>query len=279
MNPVDVPTDDPVNAPRVGPPTLALQLYTIREALAADRPAALARVAGLGITAVESFRLGVGDDGVAEARALRSDLDAAGLSAGWAHAPAPLDAHCDLVLEAADIVGVHTLVVPSPGMVEGFSADSFADAGATRALGERLRESTENAARRGVRLAYHNHYHEFTRLDEGTAYDILLDAAGPDLLLELDVYWAQTGGADPATLADRLGPRLRALHLKDGPAVPKMDQLGMGAGIVDNAGAVLAAGSAELHVIEVDRCAGDVWELVEQGVTWCRAHSGLGQIA
>ena len=53
----------------------ALQLYTVREQMAADRAGVLAQVAALGYGAVEPFNILSDPDG------LRADLDAAGLSA------------------------------------------------------------------------------------------------------------------------------------------------------------------------------------------------------
>ena len=65
----------------------ALQLYTVREQLAADRAGVLAQVAALGYGAVEPFGILVDPDG------LRADLDAAGLSVCSVHAaPAGEDA-------------------------------------------------------------------------------------------------------------------------------------------------------------------------------------------
>ena len=56
-------------------PAIGLQLYTLMNVLA-DRPAVLARVAELGVTAVEPFRLGRSDLAraarLAEARSLKA---------------------------------------------------------------------------------------------------------------------------------------------------------------------------------------------------------------
>lgn len=274
MNSVPDRPSHPSADPARSWPALSLQLYTIRDALAIDRPAALARVRGLGVIEVESFRLGIGDDAVAAATALRRDLDAAGLTVAWSHAPAPMGEQTAVVLDAAEALGVSTLVVASPGAVPGFSHDTFTDADATRRLGDALSEAAGNAAERGLRLAYHNHYREFTQLADETAYEVLLAASDPSVLIELDVYWAQAGGADPADLARRLGSRLRSLHLKDGPAVPNVDQLPIGQGVVDNVAVAAVAAQAELHVLEIDRCAGDVWKVLGAGAAWWRQHQG-----
>ena len=58
----------------------ALQLYTLREQLTADRPGVLAQVAALGYGAVEPFNI------LSDPDRLRADLDAAGLFACSVHA-------------------------------------------------------------------------------------------------------------------------------------------------------------------------------------------------
>src|SRR6186997_735069 len=65
----------------VSPPPLAVPLYTIREALRDDAPAALARLASIGYRNVELF------DMVGFGRPLADAIEAAGLRAVSAHQP------------------------------------------------------------------------------------------------------------------------------------------------------------------------------------------------
>jgi len=71
------------------PGTLAVQLYSVIDALEADRPGTLARLAALGFRHVEPFALGLWntppDELAATARALRADLDEAGLGVSSVH--------------------------------------------------------------------------------------------------------------------------------------------------------------------------------------------------
>ena len=63
------------------------------------------------------------------------------------------------------------------------------------------------------------------------------------MLLEIDAYWAATGGADVPALLRRLGDRVIALHLKDGPLNgDKTAQLPLGQGDLPAADVVAAAG-------------------------------------
>nr|MDJ0789767.1 sugar phosphate isomerase/epimerase [Myxococcota bacterium] len=86
----------------------------------------------------------------------------------------------------------------------------------------------------------------------------------PEIFAEVDIYWAQVGGAVPSALLSRLGERARLLHVKDGPAdAPESDMTAVGAGSVAIAETLGAAPAAEWHIVELDRCATDLFEAVE----------------
>src|SRR4051794_7999355 len=87
---------------------LSVQLYTVREALAADLNGTLRRLADIGFTQVEPF-------GIADRRALVDGLAEAGLAAPTAHAHFIDDPDPDLFRLARNL-GVSTLIDPSaPG--------------------------------------------------------------------------------------------------------------------------------------------------------------------
>jgi sugar phosphate isomerase/epimerase len=73
-------------------PELSVQLYSVRDAVAADLEGSLARLAAIGLTHVEPFDL-------SDPTRLRAALDAGGLDAPSAHAR--LDEDLDRTLEAA----------------------------------------------------------------------------------------------------------------------------------------------------------------------------------
>ncbi len=137
----------------------------------------------------------------------------------------------------------------------------FATVDAIRRGAERINEAVANAAPYGIRIGYHNHFAEFRNAFDGrSAYEVLLAELDPAVVLELDVYWAQTGGVDPVALAASLGERLEYLHLEDGPAQGMDDQLvPYGEGVVDVDGVVRANGSVRSNLVEVDRSAYEKW--------------------
>ena len=71
-------------------------------------------------------------------------------------------------------------------------------------------------AAQGIKYGYHNHSHEFRRVEGKVMYDYMIEHTDPDLVLfEMDVYWANVGGAAPVNYFKRYPGRFKLLHIKD----------------------------------------------------------------
>ncbi len=235
----------------------ALQLYTVRDLLTADRAGVLSHVAALGYGAVEPFGVLSDPDG------LRSDLDAAGLFACSVHA-VPMGEQADAVVRATRTLGADTVIIPF------LPPPRFADADSVQALARELNELAAGLAGQGLRLGYHNHDFELASLVGGVpALEVLADQLDDAVLLEVDTYWAAVGGQDVAALLGRLGDRVRYLHVKDGPVVNRDDFMtAVGAGRMPVAEILAASPSARWHVVELDRCATDMMTAVGDSLAW-----------
>ena len=84
-------------------------------------------------------------------------------------------------------------------------------------LAERLNKAGAALASYGIRLLYHNHNIELTRLnDSSRVYDILIEETDPEAVnFEFDSYWFAEGGADPLSWMRRLGGRMKLWHIND----------------------------------------------------------------
>lgn len=238
------------------PVPAAVQLYSLRAEAATDMPGVLEQVARAGYLGVEYASLH--DQRPRDVRRWAADL---GLTGVAVHRRMPPGAEGERVLDEAAELGVGTVVVPWA------EPQRFADEGSIAALADELRQAQAQAAARGIRLGYHNHEFEpAARAPDGTTgLERLLALTDPDVVAEVDVYWATVGGADPADLVGRLGDRVRLLHVKDGPANPERrdaPQVAVGTGRVDIAGPIAAGHSVEWHVVELDSCATDMLEAV-----------------
>ncbi len=226
---------------------LGVQLYSLREQLAEDRRDTLRRVADIGYRAVEPY------DPLNDPAGLRALLDEYGLTACSTHAQVTGEQR-DAILDAAGVIGLDTVIVPS------IPAAEFADRAGLERAAERLNATAVRAAERGVRIGYHNHWWELEqRVDGRPALEVLADLLSPEVILEVDVYWAAVGGEDVPQLLGRLADRVRFLHVKDGPAVKDAPMTAVGAGTLPIP-EILAAAPDAWRVVELDECATDMVE-------------------
>jgi sugar phosphate isomerase/epimerase len=259
-----------------------VQLYSVRDAIDDDLDRAVARVAEIGFTRVEpyAFQLRTSDY-------LRA-FAAHGLTAPTGHA-AVIDApDAAAIFDAASELGIGTVIDPFIPTERWQSADSV------RATAGRVNELSAEAAARGLRFGYHNHQWEFThQIDGKPAYEFFVGLLAPEVVLEVDTFWATVAGVDTPAVLRSLGSRVHALHIKDGKvsgdiatALPSSDsalvvpdalraafenQTPAGQGDVDVA-AILRAAPHALRVVEFDAYSGDVFVGIAESLAWLRAN-------
>ena len=200
--------------PAAGELEIGLQLWTLRDLVATDLPAALRATREIGYRTVELAGFGSGGP-AGMARALR----AAGLSAPSAHVSysSLLDGVQGVLADLRE-VGCTGLVIPT------FAPDLLASRGRV----ERLAASIDRLARRtadeGVALAFHDEESQHTPLDGTTPWSILVEATDPSLVsLQVDLVAMLASGIDPLPLIARHGGRIGSMHVcdrRDGRYVP-----------------------------------------------------------
>ncbi|WBU36935.1 sugar phosphate isomerase/epimerase family protein [Homoserinibacter sp. YIM 151385] len=226
-----------------------MQLYTVRDALAADLPGTLSRLAEIGYRDVELFGF------VDRVEELEQGLAAAGLRAPSGHAPL-VDAEDPApAFRAAARLGLETIIDPF------IPAERWETREQVEQTAARLVELAPQAAEHGLRLGYHNHAWELSsRIDGTPALEVLADLLGDAVVLEVDTYWAAVGGVDAPELLLRLGERVTHLHIKDGDLSHDNEaQVAVGTGAMD-VPAVLAAAPSAQPVAELDDTRGDVFQ-------------------
>lgn len=71
-------------------------------------------------------------------------------------------------------------------------------------------------AAEGMQYGYHNHSHEFRRVEGQVMYDYMIQHTDPaNVFFEMDVYWAVVGGAAPCEYFRTYPGRFSVLHIKD----------------------------------------------------------------
>jgi sugar phosphate isomerase/epimerase len=256
-------------------PTASVQLYTLAAQFTSDPAGSLDRLAAMGLRDVEAF------DFVRRPAEIRAALDASGLAAPTGHAPLLSDELWtpdgsiptpapEVVFEAAATIGIQTVIDPFVPADRWSTADGVAD------IAERMNRAADTAASFGLTVGYHNHAQEFLASFDGqSAYERFVSLTDERVALELDLFWALTGGQDVPALVTALGSRLVAVHVKDGivptsnPWAPdaapfssdSLDQRPAGTGEVPLAAALEAGGeNIRYAVIEYDHAPGDVFE-------------------
>jgi sugar phosphate isomerase/epimerase len=227
---------------------ISVQLYSVREAFATDPAGTLARLADIGFTQVEPY-------GLAEnAAALRTGLPDNGLTAPTAHAKL-IGVDQDAVFAAAATCGVGVVIDPFT------PPEQWQNAADIAATATALNSAAKRAAEHGITVGYHNHWWELQNsIDGKSAFEVFVDQLDPELVVEVDTYWATAGGADAPDLLRRLGTRVHALHIKDGDlSTDASGQVPAGQGRVPVAD-VLAAAPDALRVVEFDAYDGDIFD-------------------
>jgi sugar phosphate isomerase/epimerase len=228
-------------------PTIGVQLYSAREALAKDFPGTLKRIAALGYREVEAA--GFYNHSAADVKRLMAE---AGLRCVSAHySLADLLKSVDATIEYAKTLGLEYVICSSPwsaspahlqnypggawqGILHAMTLDDWKwNADQFNQIGCKMQEA-------GLKFGYHNHTTEFRKMNGTTGYRILLTDTDPRCVtLELDCGWAAAAGQNPAEMMRHYRGRFSMLHLKDlkpapaGTAPDERISTEIGAGVVD----------------------------------------------
>ena len=234
---------------------LAAQLYTVRDFTntPADIATTMKKVKQLGYDAVQCSALGVID-----AHELKRIVDGEGLTICATHTDyermrnepqAVIDEHNLWGCKHAAIGGLPQEYRNAEGYAR-FAKDASK-------VGKRLAEG-------GLTFSYHNHSFELERFNGRTGLELLYEESDPKYFnSELDTYWIQHGGGDPAAWIRKLKGRADIIHLKD-MAMDGHTQLfaEVGEGNL-NWPAILDAckeAGVEWYIIEQDTCQRDPFE-------------------
>ncbi len=238
-------------------PVLAAQLYTLREFTKTvdDFASSMRKVRQIGYTAVQVS--GIGPIPPAE---VKSIVDDNGLMICNTHI-----AFERLTNDLPAVIDEHKLWNCRHVAVGSMPA-SYRNAG-EQGFHQFARDATvigQKLAAAGLTFSYHNHSFEFERFGKKTGLDILYNESDPAALrAELDTYWVQHGGADPAQWVRRLKERMPVIHLKDMVILNGQQTMAeIGEGNL-NWPAILDAcrdGGVEWYAVEQDICQRDPFE-------------------
>jgi len=185
---------------------VGLQLYSLREQLAKDVPAALDLVRSFGIEYVEL----AGTYNLAPEK-FKEQLDAKGLKPISGHFPFErLRDKVEDVAREAKTLGLQYVGcawIPHQGPF---------DEKTCRAAAAVFNRAGEALAKHGLKFFYHTHGYEFQPHGHGTLFDLMMAETQPEFVrYQMDVFWIVHPGQDPVKLLEKYGSRFELMHVKD----------------------------------------------------------------
>jgi sugar phosphate isomerase/epimerase len=234
------------------PQDLAVQLWTVRSLCEDARGLAstLTALGAIGYRAAELAGLQTVPPG--DVRRIMEDT---GIECCSAHADSrQLLENPSSVVTTLRALGCGAVAYPHP------RDQDFSSPEGVSMLCRRLSEAAAVFQSEGISFSYHHHSLELRRLDQRTILSMILDQTDPGLVqVELDTYWLQAGGVDPARWIARCAGRIPLLHLKDYGVDPEGRPL------------FREIGSGNLdwnEILPAAKNAGCRWLIVEQDDHW-----------
>lgn len=231
------------------PSPIALQLYTVRELLPKDPKGVIRRIAEMGYVGIETA--GLPGMTLAESAKFYRQV---GLQVCSAHSAPPIGEKKNEVLDFAATLGIKRIV-------GGRGPEDFKTPDKIKATCEAFNKASAACRENGLEFAVHNHWWEYIPVEGKPAYQYMLQFLEPHVQFEIDVYWVQTGGCNPAAVLKEVGRRATLLHIKDGPCERDQAMTAVGDGKVDMA-AIAKVAQADWWIVELDRCDTDMMEAV-----------------
>ena len=186
---------------------IAAQLYTVRDFTKTETGIAetMKKVRQLGYEAVQCSALGP-----ISPAALKNIVDGEGINIIATHTD-----YARMRDEPQSVIDEHQLWRCKHAAIGGLPGEYRTAEGYAR-FAKEASEVAACLAEGGITFSYHNHSFELERFNGRTGLEILYAESDPNYFKsELDTYWIQHGGGDPAAWIRELKGRADIIHLKD----------------------------------------------------------------
>ncbi|NLF93510.1 MAG: sugar phosphate isomerase/epimerase [Oligosphaeraceae bacterium] len=232
---------------------LAIQLYSVREALKADFSGTLAQLQEIGFTGVElAFYYGGLNPAELAATLQKFSLRPCGI---YESAAKLQDPQAD-VYQYAKALGCQYLTL-------GFGPDKIKQ-DCDGCLRE-LQQAVQVAAGHGCKICYHAHSHEFARVGGRSYLERLLEET-PGVLYEADTAWIHAGGEAVVPHLRKYAPMIPLLHLKDLTAAGRITELGHG--VLDFDAVLAVVASTDIGTMSYEQDSSDIGALASARISY-----------
>lgn len=233
---------------------IALQLYSLRDDIKKNYAATIKKAGEMGFTAVEAAGYGEGKFYGKTPEEFKADIEAAGMKVLSSHTTKPLSEKelvskdfseslkwWDETIKAHKAAGMKYIVAPWMDVPKTLK-DLQTYCEYYNEIGQRCKEN-------GISFGYHNHAHEFQKVEDKVMYDYMLENTNPEyVFFQMDVYWVVRGQQSPVDYFNKYKGRFPLLHIKDNKELGQSGMVGFDA-IFKNTD---AAGTKHL-IVEVEK--------------------------
>lgn len=214
---------------------IALQLYSLRKDIEKDYAGVIRQVGEMGYTAIEAAGYNDGKFYGRTPAEFRADIETAGMEVLSSHTAKALSADelkkkdfsealkwWDQCIAAHKEAGMKYIVTPwmdVPKTLEDLHTYCLY----YNEIGRKCKEN-------GLQYGYHNHAHEFQKVEDKVMLDYMLENTDPSLVFfQMDVYWVVRGGQSPVDYFNRYKGRFTLLHIKDNKELGQSGMVGFDA--------------------------------------------------
>ena len=235
---------------------ISVQLYTVRNELAADPLSTLKSIASYGIKFVE-----LGGLNRETVKDWLGYLDETGLKVSGAHYGLGEFEKPDELFEVMNLLGCKTIIMPW------ISSDQYASLDTIKAFSDQLNSAGSKAHAAGFDYLYHNHDFEIREIDGKSGLEHIMDLVpASNMNFEVDVAWVRVGGKNEVDFINAHADRVKMLHLKDVDPSRTPQWTVAGDGLIDMDGCIAFAKANNIPYacIELDESPGAPLDAVRE---------------
>jgi sugar phosphate isomerase/epimerase len=232
---------------------IGLQLYSIRDSIRKNIPAAIEKVGKMGYKFVEPAGYADGKIYGMDPVAFKELCAKNGMKVLSAHVSQNLPAEADRdktmawwdeCIDAHVKAGAKYLVQPSMG------GDAYKSLETLKKYCDYFNAIGAKCNAKGLKFGYHNHDKEFsTQLDGQTLYDFMLaNTDTKKVFFQLDLYWCVVGGKNPVDYFNKYPGRFILWHIKDKEEIGASGMMAF-----DSIWAAAKISGMEYGIVEVER--------------------------
>lgn len=220
---------------------VCFQMYSVRDLIgdagkyAQNHEKVLKQLADMGYTAVEAANYGDGKLYGVTPEQFKADIEAAGLKVLSSHVTRNLNDDelksknftealkwWDECIDAHKRAGMRYMVIPWCSVPK-----TLAD---LQTICDFYNQVGKKVAAAGMKLGYHNHSHEFQKVEGKVMEDYMIEHTDPNyLFFQMDVYWTVRGQQSPVDYFNKYPGRFSLLHIKDNSEIGQSGMVGFDA--------------------------------------------------